>query len=37
MLTDSQVQREVSDLVPLVKECYKDKGRCKINFFVLSY
>jgi hypothetical protein len=37
MLTDSQVQREASDLIPLVKECCKDKGRCEINCFVLSY
>jgi hypothetical protein len=38
MLTDSQVQREASDLTPLVKErCSKDKGRCEINCFVLSY
>jgi hypothetical protein len=34
---DSQVQREASDLIPLVKECCKDKGRCEINCFVLSY
>jgi hypothetical protein len=37
MLTDSQVQREASNLIPLVKERCKDKGRCEINCFVQSY